>query len=768
MDPAPRITRRRLRVGGLVQGVGFRPHVARLAARHGLAGLVDNGPEGVRIEVEGEADAVEAFTRELRPLAPPLAVVARLEREDLAPTGESGFHILPSRQEGPAAALIPPDTAPCAACLAEMRDPADRRHGYPFLNCTNCGPRYTLVASLPYDRPGTAMAGFPLCPACRAEYEDPLNRRHHAQPTACPACGPRLLWRDGAGRPWPERQPLAEAWSLLRSGGILGVKGVGGFHLACDPCDGEAVARLRRGKQRPHKPLAVMARDLASAGSLARLTPDQAALLASWRAPIVLVEPRHPLPVAAGVPGERRSLGLFLPCSPLHHLLLAGPLPALVMTSANRGGEPIATTLEEALEGLGGVVDGWLDHDRPIIAALEDSVVRAARGGPVLLRRGRGWVPQPVPLPREGPSVVAVGGDLKGACCVTRGAQAFPGPCLGDLEQPGCLEGLERSLRHLVRLLGVRPAQVVHDLHPDYHSTRLARRLAAEWGVPLLAVQHHHAHALAVLAEHAWCAGPVLAVCWDGTGLGPDGQAWGGEFLRVDGMRWSRLAGLRPLPLPGGDRAAREPWRMGLAALRELGLQGPGPGPHPPSEPWPDPRLAAAVWESLGAVGQVPTTSSAGRLLDAAASLLGIRQVMSYEGQAAAELEEAAASVPPERAYPFTWEEGRGGTSWELDTRPLLAALLDDRERGVEAAVCARRLHEGLARLIVGVAERVSETGIRTVVLSGGVFQNVLLLERTVALLEEQGLQVLCHGQVPPNDEGLSLGQAWAGLLPPR
>lgn len=767
-------TRRHISVRGLVQGVGFRPFVAKLAARHGLTGTVDNGPEGVDIVLEGPSGALDAFVEELRPLAPPLAVLASVRVEMQQATGLRDFRILPSRNTGSTSeALIPPDVATCPACLAELRDPADRRHGYPFLNCTQCGPRYTIVDSLPYDRPGTSMAGFVLCPACRAEYDSPTDRRFHAQPTACPLCGPRLSLLDAAGRPLPCGDPLGEAARRLAAGQIVALKGVGGYQLACDPKVQAVVERLRQLKGRPHKPFALMVRNLELADELAWLTEHERGLLASWRAPILLCTPRLPSPLAPAVRGGSAQLGLFLPYSPLHHLLLAAGPAALVMTSGNRSGEVLAHRDDEALERLAGIADAFLVHDREIRAPLEDSVVRLARGHPVLLRRGRGWVPQPVLLSRAGPSVLALGADLKSACCLTRGDQAFPGPCLGDLAVPENSQALEESARHLVRLLGTRPSLVVHDLHPDYHSTRLAQLLTREWQVPLLAVQHHHAHALAVLAEHGLAEQPVLAVCLDGTGFGPDGLAWGGEFLRVAGLHVKRLARLWELPLPGGERAAREPWRMGLAALATLTDGEAGidwtPWRHLPCFHAAEHGLVEGVSRELGQ--PLPRSCSAGRLLDAVASLLGVCQRMSYEGQAPAELEDLAATAAADvLPYPFAWLPAEGSGRWaaeaRLDTRPLLRALLADLKMARQPAVCARRVHATLREMIVQSALRArNREGLERVALCGGVFQNRLLVEETRQALEERAFQVLEAAQVPPNDEGIALGQAWAGNL---
>jgi len=661
----PRI-RLRLQVRGLVQGVGFRPFVQRLAARHALSGHVRNETAGVVIEVEGAPEPAARFQEELRLHAPPLAVVAEVRAEPLPARGDRDFRILPSvRADGAVPALIPPDVATCDACAAEMADPTDRRFAYPFLNCTDCGPRFTLVSGVPYDRAATSMRSFPMCPACQAEYDDPASRRYHAQPNACPACGPRAWLVEpgneapggprGAATDWSRDGEAVRAAALrLARGEIGGIKGIGGFHLACDASDAAAVRRLRDRKGRPEKPLAIMARDLETVRRIARLFGPEEELLTGWRRPIVLLERREDAApfLAPEVCGGSRQVGVMLPYSPLHHLLLAHGRPILVMTSGNRSDEPIARGNEEALERLAGVADFLLLHDREILEVADDSVARVARGRPVLLRRSRGWVPQPVLLPRAGPSVLAFGADLKGTCCVTRDALAFPSQFLGDLAHPEAALLLERGVEHLLSLLGVRPERIAHDAHPDYVSTRAAERAARRLGVPALAVQHHHAHALAVLAENGW-ERPAIAICLDGAGYGPDGTIWGGEVLRVDGARFTRTARLLPLAMPGGDRAATEPWRMAISAL----VAAAGPDlPRawrslPPFTAAPPDRVEAAL-QLACRPGAAPLTSSAGRLFDAAASLLGLRQRMSYEGQAAAELEDEAAGAEWEQAGP--------------------------------------------------------------------------------------------------------------------
>jgi hydrogenase maturation protein HypF len=810
-NPPAAPIRRRITVRGLVQGVGFRPFVHRLAERHGITGWVQNGPDGVTIEAEGTPDGVAAFHADIPRLAPELAVITGLAESALPPMGDEGFRVIPSAPEGELTTLPPPDLATCAACLHELGDPADRRHHYPFLNCTDCGPRYTILESLPYDRVRTGMRGFTLCPDCRAEYEEIRDRRYHAEPIACPACGPRVWLVDPAGHAISAKDPIAEAVRRLAAGEIVAVKGLGGFHLACSALDTAAVARLRARKGRPDKPLAVMARDLAVIISFARVSEEEEELLLGWRRPIVLLDQRSgdreptgagvspveptdesrsvsgdmagsreskagcqpPCRIVSSVSGSSHKIGVMLPYTPLHHLLLAGSCTALVMTSGNRTDEPIARDNEEALASLGGIADCFLLHDRPIRNRADDSVVRMAGRRQVLLRRSRGFVPQPVPLPmsrpgpmpavarKAAPCVIAVGGDLKGACCLIVRGEAFPGPHVGDLAHPAAAAFLVESMETLLRLLGARPEVVVHDLHPDYVGTAIATEFAARRGLRRLAVQHHHAHGLACLAENGWVE-PAIVVALDGTGYGPDGTIWGGEILVVDGPRFVRAACLSPRPLPGGDRAALEPWRMALSVLHE-DAHGGGPpcGGHSFLQGI-DAELIAGVHRLLLSP-DCPRTSSAGRLFDAAAAILGLRRVASFDGQAAMELEELAAQSRDPAAYPFT--VGRGSSSESpayIDLGPAVRALSTDTR--VASADRARRFHNTLVAAMAEACSRVRhETSIETVALSGGVLQNAIVLDGLVVALEALGCRVLTHRRVPPNDGGLALGQAWYG-----
>ena len=706
------IQRSRFRVTGVVQGVGFRPFVYGLARRHALAGFVLNDGEGVLIEAEGESAALAAFATALEAEAPPLASVASVAVAPVSPRGDREFAIAESASTG-RSALIPPDVATCDDCLRELFDPRDRRYRYPFVNCTACGPRFTIVRAVPYDRPNTTMAGFPLCKDCRCEYEDPGDRRFHAEPIACPACGPRLTL------------PLEDAVALLRDGAILAVKGLGGYHLACDAADEAAVARLRARKHREDKPFAIMTR---SPEVLAHVRPAEAVLLASRERPIVLVRRRDGAPVAPAVAPAADWLGLMLPYTPLHHLLLADFGGALVMTSGNRSDEPIAFEDDEAKERLGAIADAFLAHDRPIHRRCEDSVVRAS----FPLRRSRGYAPGGLPLPIAATRpIVAAGAQLKSTFCVARGREAYLSPHLGDLESDLALRAFDADLSLFLAMLGVQPEVVAHDLHPGYLATKWALEQEAE----LVGVQHHHAHAAACLAEHGR-EGPALAVVFDGTGLGTDGTLWGGEVLRCDLRSFERVAHLEPVPLPGGEAAIREPWRMAAVYLERAG--------RPVTwERWP------LVRESLKV--NAPLSSGMGRLFDAVAALLGLRERVSYEGQAAIELEQLAGEV---EAEPY----GCGVSGAVIAGSDLVRAAHDDLAAGRPAAEIAAAFHEGVAAAAALACAEAAEP--RTVVLSGGTFQNLRLLASSRTRLEELGFEVLTHRRVPPNDGGISYGQA--------
>jgi hydrogenase maturation protein HypF len=731
---ATRTRRTRIRVDGVVQGVGFRPYVYRLATRQRLSGFVMNDERGVLIEVEGDTETVASFLQRLPVGAPPLARIESVEVSDVAARRSAGgFTIAASPSGGRPDAPVAADSATCDDCLRELFDPADRRYRYPFINCTNCGPRFTIVRGVPYDRPLTTMAGFVMCPACRAEYLDPGDRRYHAQPNACPDCGPSLT--VDSGQSTVDGDPLREATDALRSGAIVAVKGVGGYHLACRADDESAVAALRARKHREERPFALMVRDVAAARSLVEVSAAEEALLVGPDRPIVLLRALADAPVAPSVAPGLRELGLMLPYSPLHHLLAADTGVPLVMTSGNLSDEPIAYRDDDALERLGGIADLFLTHDRPIETRTDDSVVRSTG----MLRRSRGHVPDALALPVEvRRPLVACGAELKNTFCLARGARAWVGPHIGDLKNYETLTSFERGIEHFEQLFDVRPEVVAHDLHPDYLSTRYA--LDREDSVDLVGVQHHHAHLAACLAEHAE-TGPAVGAIYDGAGYGLDGTVWGGELLVGDLRGFERAGHLLEARLPGGDAAAREPWRMAVA--------------------WGATALPAVASERLRAVEHMvrtgaasPLTTSVGRLFDAVAALAGLRHEVTYEGQAAVLLE-AACDPGESRAYPMPVVE-RDGTLL-LDARPAIAAVIEDDD----PALIAARFHNALAvattRACALLAER---AGTDVVVLSGGVFQNRRLLESTTARLERLHLRVLTPRRLPANDGGISYGQA--------
>ncbi len=763
------VERRAIRVRGAVQGVGFRPFVFRLANDLDLAGWVFNDAQGVAIEVQGPVAALASFEQRLKTDAPPLARVEHVEataRERISP--EQGFRILAS-QAGRVTTSIPPDTATCDDCLAELFDPVDRRHRYAFINCTQCGPRYTLTRALPYDRAQTSMASFAQCPRCLREYTDPLHRRFHAEPNACPACGPALALVDTQGMSMAG-DPIVATLALLRAGKIVAVKGLGGFHLACDARQPAAVALLRERKQREQKPFAVMTANLASAARWARADAAEQALLESRERPIVLLPMREGVAAQlAGVAPGLGALGVMLPCTPIQFMLFheAASRPEgiewlrdaqdllLVMTSANPGGEPLVIGNGEALTRLDGIADALLMHDRDIVARCDDTVLRiGATGAPQFIRRARGYTPRPLKLPRPGPSVLAAGAWLKNTICITRGDEAFLSPHVGDLDNAATCGALVEMAEHLCAVLDVEPQAVAHDLHPDFFSTRFALDFAAARSLPAHAVQHHHAHVAAVAAEHRF-DGPLLGLALDGIGLGSDGEAWGGELLRVDGADFQRLGHLAPLAMPGGDAAAREPWRMAAAALHRIGRGaqiearfGARPG-------------AAAVAQMLARALHCPPTTSMGRWFDTAAALLHVRETSAYEGQAPMLLEALATSADACALGPELSELVRLLPDGTLDPTPLISRLADEDDALRGAALFHHAIADGLARWVVQAAE---STGLRTVALGGGCFLNALLTRLLVSRVETLGIRALEARQAPPNDGGIALGQAWVAI----
>ena len=768
--PNQQSPRRRLRVEihGAVQGVGFRPFVYRLATELGLTGWVINDARGVFIEVEGAQPALDAFLHRLPAETPPLARIRTLETAWLEPAGFPDFEIRHSEAAGQKTALVLPDIATCPDCLADILRPGDRRFGYAFTNCTNCGPRFSIIRALPYDRPNTTMRRFILCPDCRREYEDPRDRRFHAQPTACPVCGPHLQLVAAATASQAARDILASvnadssdgdaaairgAAKALRAGLIVAVKGLGGFHLMADARNGPALARLRQRKPRRDKPFAVMASDLEQARAISIISPEAAALLLSPEAPIVLLPRRSGADslLADEVAPDNPNVGVMLPYTPLHHLLMREVGFPVVATSGNLTDEPICTDEAEAQVRLGQIADLFLIHDRPIARHVDDSVAWALRGEPRLLRRARGYAPLPVPLPEPVPTILAVGGHLKNDVALSVGREAFISQHIGDLETAEAMDAFERVIADFLDLYEATPASIAHDLHPDYASTRWALEYAARAGIPHLPVQHHHAHLAACLADNE-VAGPALGVIWDGTGYGTDGAIWGGEFLLGDAAGYTRVAHLRPFRLPGGDAAVHEPRRVAFALLWELmGEEALTRDDLAPVRALTE-QERAVLAQMLRRDFRSPVTTSAGRLFDGVAALVGLHQTITFEGQAAMALEYAADPYE-QAAYPLPLI---GADPIVLDWKPLLAALLADLRDGASTAIMSGRFHNTLVETSVAVAKAIGESQIA---LSGGCFQNRRLTERTAERLEQEGFTVLLHRQVPPNDGAVSLGQ---------
>lgn len=748
--------RTQLRVTGTVQGVGFRPFVHRHAVRLGLVGFVRNDAAGVLIEVEGEADRIAQLASLLVDEAPPLARVAHVATVAVAPDpDDSEFRIIESFDGGTPSVPVSVDTATCEECLAEVDDPANRRSRYPFTNCTNCGPRYTIVESVPYDRPATTMAGFTMCPACQAEYDDPADRRFHAQPNACGACGPRLVWRSPAGEILASRdRALRVAAAALRDGRILAVKGLGGYHLVVDATDASAVGALRRRKARDDKPFAVMVADLDAARDLVVLDEVSSAALSSIRRPIVLAPRQHGSTIVDTVAPGLPDLGVMLPYTALHHLLLADAGRPLVMTSGNLSDEPIAHEDDDAIARLGPLVDGLLTHDRPIHIRCDDSVARAASGRIQMLRRSRGHAPEPLPLSAPARrAVLAVGAELKNTIAVAKNGMVVASHHIGDLEHLATYRSFLRALDHLRRLYGVTPDVVAHDLHPEYLSTKLAMEL----DLPTCGVQHHHAHVASCMVEHGR-TDRVLGVAFDGMGYGTDGTMWGGEFLVADLDAFIRVGHLCPIAMPGGVAAIREPWRMGLAWATHAGEGDRALASFSDVDDTSRDAVRHLVERAAG-----PVTTSVGRLFDAVASLLDGRRRVNYEGQAAMELEGLARTVarPDAPSFGGLFDLGDVGGLAVLDPAPLLRAIVEDRDRCVPIPVLAAGFHEALGRATASLAAGLARAhGLDTVALTGGVFQNTRFTEIVESALHDDGLHVLVHRQVPPNDGGISIGQA--------
>jgi len=763
----------RIRVTGIVQGVGFRPAVWRLAGVYGIVGEVWNDAGGVMIHAWGERASLDRFVAHLQAEPPPLARIEAIERSVLEDPDRrpEKFRIVGSR-EGEIRTGVAADAATCPQCLAEVRDPDNRRYRYAFTNCTHCGPRLSIIHAIPYDRANTSMASFPMCPQCRAEYDDPADRRFHAQPNACGDCGPRVWLEDAANRrlePDAGHDAIDTAARLLRAGHIVAIKGIGGFHLACDAGNGTAVDGLRSRKHRYHKALALMARDIDMVRRYAQVNATEAELLRHVAAPIVVLDAAGE-PLAAGVAPGQHTLGFMLPYTPLHHLLMQDMPRPLVLTSGNRSDEPQAIDNRDACRRLGGIADYYLLHDRAIVNRLDDSVLRVAAGAPRLLRRARGFAPQPIPLPAgfsDAGAILAMGGELKNTFCLLKQGRAILSQHIGDLEDAVTYRDYRRNLDLYRRLFAHRPECIVVDRHPQYLSTRLGLELAQDEGLPLVEVQHHHAHIAACLAEHGipLDTRPVLGVALDGLGFGGDGTFWGGEFLLADYVGFTRLARFQPVPMLGASRAMREPWRNTLAHLycafgwEVVQARYPGLDIVRFLETRPLDGLQAMARKGLNS----PLASSCGRLFDAVAAAIGVcREHASHEGQAAIELESLAASEfhrQAQHGYPYESrdEAGIGTLGW----RPLWEALLEDIGREAAPAVIAARFHQGLVQAVAASARTAChEHGLETVLLTGGVFQNRLLLEGVSGALRAAGLNVLAPEQTPANDGGLALGQA--------
>ena len=756
--------RRGISVRGIVQGVGFRPFVYALARRHGLTGLVRNDAEGVHIEAEGDAESLDLFLRGIEEDAPPLAVIDTVAWQPLAALGEHDFRIEESREGVRRRALVSPDVATCEDCLREVLDPADRRYRYPFTNCTNCGPRFTITRQVPYDRATTTMASFEMCPACQREYEDPADRRFHAQPNACPFCGPRVRLLDKFGHELRARpdDPILRTARMLRGRAIVAVKGLGGYHLACDPFDERAVRALRGRKVRQDKPFALMARDLDQARELCRIRPEEELLLTSPARPIVLLERREDCGVVEDVAPRQRTLGVMLAYTPLHHLLLRDVGIPLVMTSGNNADEPVAYRDEEAFEQIGDIADYFLVHDRPIHMRTDDSVVRVAGREVYPIRRSRGYAPSPLRVAEGfGRHVLACGGELKNTFCVAKDNHVFLSHHIGDLENYETLRSFREGIEHFSGLFDVQPELAAYDLHPEYLSTKHARELE-ESGLPAVGVQHHHAHVASCLADNSVPGGErVIGVALDGTGHGTDGAVWGGEFFQGSIEEgFERRGHLEYAPLPGGSAAIRQPWRMALAQLvslygEEEAVKLPLAVVRRAGE-----RNARLIARLVERGLNTPPTSSAGRLFDAVAALVGVpgTERTTYEGQAAVELE-LAADGPASRGYAFRLRpEGKG---WVVETQGIISGVVEDLLAGRATGEVSSKFHRTMAEVVVAGCEEVRETaGTTTAALSGGTFQNMLLLEQVIGFLEERGFEVYRHRRVPANDGGIALGQA--------
>ena len=749
--------RAKVSVRGVVQGVGFRPFVYRHASEYALAGWVRNTSGAVEIEVEGEEESLSRFLKTLAASAPPRARIEKLDTSFHQVKGYAGFEIRKSLRRKGDYQLVSPDIATCEACRKETLSPNDRRYRYPFTNCTNCGPRFTIIKGIPYDRKITTMDEFAMCPTCQEEYDDPLDRRFHAQPNACPTCGPHAELVDQDGTAIPCDDPIRKAGHLLKEGKILAVKGLGGFHLTCDATNEEAIHRLRERKRRPSKPFAVMMGTLEEIERNCQVSQEERDLLTSPECPIVLLSRRSSgTGLSPSVAPSLRYLGVMLPYTPLHHILLSDCGRPLVMTSGNISGEPLIKENEDALRRLRGIADGYLLHNRKIHVRCDDSVCMMTTV-PQVLRRARGYAPRPVLLPYQLPHVLGCGAEMRNTFCMTKESRAFVSPHIGDMENEETIEHFDRMIGFHERLFGIEPEIVACDMHPDYFSTKYALKLAERRGLPVIEVQHHHAHVVSCLADNSE-EGPVIGVVFDGTGYGPDDTIWGGEFLVADRHGYSRRGHLERVPIPGGDAAIRKPYRMALSYLYRLLGEGVSLDGLPLASVEAEER--ETIIRQLQRGINAPFTSSAGRLFDAVSALIGLRGEIDYDAQAAIELEMAAGDLAEDvGAYPV--EHGREGKMRTIGIKPLLEGIIEDVRRGVSAEEIAARFHVTVAKTIAEICSLISmDTGLKQVALTGGVFQNRLLLRLTEQALLSEGFDVLTHSSIPCNDGGVSLGQA--------
>jgi hydrogenase maturation protein HypF len=745
----------RISVRGVVQGVGFRPFVYQLATRHNLRGWVCNTSEDVKIEVEGEAKDIERFLNGLREQAPPLSYIEDIKVTTGVPENYDKFEIRQSIAEKGKYQLVSPDIATCPDCLREIFDPKDRRYHYPFTNCTNCGPRFTIINDIPYDRPNTTMKSFKMCPACRKEYDNPLNRRFHAQPNACPVCGPQLELLDAKGNPVTCEDIIGKASQLLKDGKIIAVKGLGGFLLACDATSETAVNRLRRRKNRPAKPLAVMVASLAEAKRHCEVNEEEGKLLASPGSPIVLMKWKTESDISKVAAPDLKYLGVMLPYTPLHHLLLRETGRPLVMTSGNLSEEPIAKDNDEALRRLHNIADYFLVHNRDIYARYDDSVMIVEKDMPRFTRRARGYAPYPIRLPFKSKQIQGCGAEEKNTFCLTRDNYAFVSQHIGDMENMETLEHYVNTIELYKKLFRIEPEIIAHDMHPEYLPTKYAKELAEKEKIKLVPVQHHHAHIVSCLADNG-IEGPVIGVAFDGTGYGTDGQIWGGEFMVADYKKFNRVAHLEYLPLPGGALAIKKPYRTAIGYLTALGIDA---ARNLPLFKQVEKGELEIIRNQVEKKVNAPLTSSMGRLFDAVSALIGVRCIIEYEAQAAIDLEMLADDAQGETGYyPFSMVEGDGISIIKI--QDLLTAIIKDLNSDTTKAVIAARFHNTIAQIILETCRNISaETGLKQVALSGGVFQNRLLLKKAIALLESKGFEVYTHRQVPCNDGGISLGQ---------